>query len=298
MRNNRRSDRSVSCIHNLDISFFVDSVVHSLTNSYIRERLQIHIQSYISHDIGVCCHNVDVVVAFDRLDLVCRHRINHICFACLKHSCTGSCLRYLTDGNGIYGCRLAPVIFILLERGVISLFPFCTDEGTGSYRMVHDIVAVLFQSGRADDTELCQTVDERGPCLCKLEYYRIIIRTFHALYTGCLCTVVCCFDEVSSLTEIILRIDNTLVVCLYSFRVEICSVVELHTLTEMEGVCKGIVGNFPGFCKLSLHFLILIKIHKHLIASAGCGDSVGIRNVGRVHGTYASLNGNYQIVVR
>ena len=164
--------------------------------------------------------------------------------------------------------------------------------------MVHDIVAVLFQSGRADDAELCHTVDERGPCLCKLEYYRIIIRTFHALYTGCLCTVVCCFDEVSSLTEIILRIDNTLVVCLYSFRVEICSVVELHTLTEMEGVCKGIVGNFPALCKLSLHFLIFIEIHKHLIASAGCGDSVGIRNVGRVHGTYASLNGNYQIVVR
>ena len=187
---NRRNDRScrfcISGIHKLNICVFINSVVHSLTYFFIFQLRNVHVQSYISHDVGVCCQYVYIIVSFDCFDLVCRHRINEISLACLKHSGTGTCLRNLFNSNSIYRSFFAPVIFIALESCVISLFPLCADERAGSYRMVHNIIAVLFKSSRADHTDLCHTVDKRCPWLSKLEYYSVVIRSLNAFHTVCL----------------------------------------------------------------------------------------------------------------
>ena len=52
-----------------------------------------------------------------------------------------------------FGVKVDPVIIIALEACVVAFFPFCTYIWAGSAWMVHDIIAILFKSCRADDTE-------------------------------------------------------------------------------------------------------------------------------------------------
>ena len=184
-------------------------------------------------------------VPFDCFNLVRRCRIDEVCFTCLKHSCTCTRFRNLFDCYSVNARFVSPVIIIALKACVVSLFPFCTYIWAGSAWMVHDIIAILFKSCRADDTELCQTVDKWCPCLCQFDNQCVIIRCFNAVYTRCFRSVFVSYDKCSSLAKVVVFVNYTIVVCFNCCCIEVCSVLEFNALTKFESISKRVIGNFP-----------------------------------------------------